>query len=86
MFSSDSTILIIPFTSSFEMDKMNPFPALTASCPLIFLSNFSNTAEVALVANFGRISLSKGTARSNNAFLPTLLVALTNALRRNPPD
>ena len=36
-FSSDSTILIISPISSFEMNKMNPFPALTAPAPLIFL-------------------------------------------------
>ena len=65
-------ILIISSTSSFEMNKVNPFPALMAPCPLIFLSSLYNTDEVALVANLGKTCLSKETARSNNAFLPKL--------------
>ena len=36
------------------MKKVNPFPALTAPCPLIFLSKLSNICEVALVANLGK--------------------------------
>ena len=39
-FSSDFTILIISSISSFQLNKMNPFPALTALRPLIFISNF----------------------------------------------
>ena len=39
------------------MDKVNPFPALTAPCPLIFLSNLSNTDEVTLVVYLGKASL-----------------------------
>ena len=31
--SSDSTVLITSSLSSFELNKVNPFPALTASCP-----------------------------------------------------
>ena len=38
---------------------MNPFPALTVPSPLIFLSNLSNTKEVALVANLGKTFLAK---------------------------
>ena len=53
-FYSDPTILIISSTSSFEMNKVNPFPGLTAPAPLIFLSNFCNTDDVALVANLGK--------------------------------
>ena len=64
------------------MNKVNPFRALTTPLPLIFLSNLSNTDEVALVANLGKTCLAKGTARSNNAFFveithhirPTLIV------------
>ena len=52
------------------MDKVNPFPALTAPRPLTFLSNLPNTDAVALVANLGKTYLAKGTARSNSAFLP----------------
>ena len=61
------------------MNKVNPFPALTAPC---FLSNLSKINKVALVANLGKISLAKGTARSKNAFLPEL----PNVLPRNLPD
>ena len=45
-FSSDSTILIIASISSFEMNKVDLFPAITAPFPLIFLSNLSNRDEV----------------------------------------
>ena len=52
--------------------KVNLFPAFTAPFQLIFLSNISKTGEVPLfpklVANFGKASLHKGTARSNNGF------------------
>ena len=37
--SSDFAILIISSRSSFEMKKVNPFPALTCICRLIFTSN-----------------------------------------------
>ena len=43
------------------MNKKNPFPALTAAFPLIFLSNISKMDEVALAANLGKSSLTKGT-------------------------
>ena len=46
--SSDSTISVISI-SSFEMNKVNPFPTFTTPCPLVFLSNTCNTDEVALV-------------------------------------
>ena len=52
------------------MNKLNFFPALTAPHPLNFLSNLSNSDEVALVANLGKTSLAKGTERSIRAFLP----------------
>ena len=46
---------------SFEINKTNPLPTLTAPCPLIFLLNLSNTEDVALVANIGKASLAKRT-------------------------
>ena len=61
---------------------MNPLHALTAPCPGFFFSNISNREEVVLVANLGKTSLAKATARSNNTFLPSL----PNASARNPPD
>ena len=51
---------------------MNPLPALTAPCPVIFFSNLSNTEEVSLVANSGKTSLAKGTAILVGAFFPKL--------------
>ena len=50
------------------MIKVNPFPALPTPFPISFLSDLSNTDEVALMANLGKASLAKGTARSNNVF------------------
>ena len=75
------TILIISFISSFEMNKINSFSALTTPFRYIFLSNLSNTDEVALVSNLGKISLAQGT-RSYNVFLPKL----PNVLPENPSD
>ena len=42
------------------MNRLNPFPALTALRPLIFLSALSSIDEVAIVANFWKTSLAKG--------------------------
>ena len=50
------------------MNKVNPFPALTASTPLIFLSTLSYTVEVALVASLSKTSLAKETAKSASVF------------------
>ena len=38
-------IIIIPFISSFEMNKVNPFPALTATFPITFLSSLFIVSE-----------------------------------------
>ena len=61
---------------------MNHFPALTAPCPLIFLSDLSHSDEVVLLANSDKTSLPKGTARSNNAFLRKLPIILPKVLPR----
>ena len=50
------------------MNKVNPFPALTAPCPLISLSNLSNAGETTLVANLGKAALVKGRGRSIGSF------------------
>ena len=55
--------LIISPISSFEMNKMNLFPALAIPCPLIFLLDLSNTYEIALVATLVKTSFAKGRAR-----------------------
>ena len=68
--------------SSFEMNKVKIFQVLTAPRSLIFLSNLFKRDEVALVANLGITSLTKGTARSSNTFLSKL----PNVLPRNLPD
>ena len=41
------------FMSSFKINKVNPFPALTAPLPLIFLSNLFIALDVKLLANRG---------------------------------
>ena len=60
-------ILIISPISSFEMDKVNPFPAVTGPGLLVFLSDLSNTDQVVLVTNLGKTSLVEGAARSVSA-------------------
>ena len=82
--SGHFTILIISSISSYEMNNVNPFPALTAPYPLVFLSNLFNTGDDPLVANSDKISFAKRTSRPNNAFLSKLLIILPNALPRNP--
>ena len=41
------------------MNKVNPFSALTAHFPLIFLSNLFVAFEVILLTNPGKLSLAK---------------------------
>ena len=53
--SNDFIIFIISFISSFEVNKVNPFP-------LIFLSNLVIALEVKLLTNPGKLSLAKGIA------------------------
>ena len=65
---------------------MNLLLALTAPCPLIFLSNLFHIDEVALVANLGKTSLAKGTTRSISPFLSKLPILLTNVSLRNAPE
>ena len=47
---------------------MDPFPTLISPCPLVFLSNLSNIDEVAFLANLGKASLAKRTAKSSYDF------------------
>ena len=65
-------ILIISFPSSFEINKGNPFPALTAPFPLIFLSNLFIAFEVKFLTNQGKLSLAEGIAIFVGAFFPKL--------------
>ena len=66
--SNDFVIFIISFISSFEINKVNPFPALTAPFPLIFLSNLFIALEVVLLTNPGKLFLAKGIATFVSAF------------------
>ena len=52
--SSDITILIILFILSFKMNKVNPFPALTAVFQLTFFSNLFIEFEAKLLTNPGK--------------------------------
>ena len=63
-------MLIIPFIYSFKINKLNPFPALTAPFPLIFLSNLFIATEVKLLTNPGKLSLAKEIAIFVSAFFP----------------
>ena len=68
--SNDFMILIISFISSFKINKVNPFPALTAPFPLIFLSNLFIAFEVKLLTNPGKLFPAKGITAFASAFLP----------------
>ena len=48
--------------SSFKINKLNPFPALTDPFPLISLSNLFISFEVKLLTNQGKLSLAEGIA------------------------
>ena len=61
--SSDFMIFIISFISSFEINKVNPFPALTAPFSLIFPSNLFTALVDKLLTNPDKLSLAKGIAR-----------------------
>ena len=69
--SKDFMILIMSFISSFEINKVNLFPDLTAPFPLIFLSKLCIAFEDKLLTNPGELSLAKGIAFAS-AFLPKL--------------
>ena len=80
--SNDFIILIISFISSFKINKVNPFPALTAPFPLMFLSNVFIAFEVKLLTNPGKLFLGRGIAIFASAFFPKL----PNQELRDPPD
>ena len=64
---------ITPFISSFEINKVNPFLALTAPFPLTFPSNLFTTFEVKFLTNPDKLSLPKGIAIFISALFPNLL-------------
>ena len=57
-------ILIISFISSFEINKVSRFSALTTPFSLIVLSNLFIAFQAKLLADRGKLSLPKGIARS----------------------
>ena len=58
--------------SSFETNKVSPFPALAARFLLTSLSNLFIAYEVKLVTNPGKLSLAKGIAKFISAFFAKL--------------
>ena len=81
-FSNKLIILIISFISSFEINKVNLFPALTVPFPLIFLSNLFIAIEVKLLTNPGKLPLAKGIA----IFVSASFLKLRNEKPKDPPD
>ena len=68
------------------MNKVNPFRALVAPLPLIFLSNLSKIDEVVLVPSLSKTLLAKETVRSIRALLSILPITLFYVLPRNPTE
>ena len=69
-----SKIHLPTYISSFEMNKVNSFTALTAPFPNIFLSNLCIAFKAILLINPDKISLVKGMA----TFVSTFLAKLPN--------
>ena len=76
-------ILIISFISSFKINKVNPFPALTATFPFIFLSNLFIAFEFKLLTNPGKLSLAKVLVL---LFVSAFFPKLPNQELKDPPD
>ena len=76
-------ILIISFICSFEINKVNPFPALKAPFPLIFLLNLFIYFEFQFFTNSVKSSLGKGIATFASAFF---FSKLPNQELKDPPD
>ena len=64
--------LIALFMFSFEINKVNLFPALIADFLLIFLSNLFIAFEPKLLTSPGNVSLPKGIATFVRDFFPKL--------------
>ena len=65
-------LLIISFISSSEINKVNPFLALTAPFPLIFLLNLFIAFEVKALTNPDKLSSTKRITIFISAFFPIL--------------
>ena len=68
----DFMISIISFISSFKINKVTPFPALTAASPFIFLPNLFIAFEVKLLTNPGKLFLANRIVMFASAFFPKL--------------
>ena len=68
-YSNDFMILTISFISSFEINNVKTFTALTTPFPLIFLSNLFIALEAKLLTNPVKLSLAKGIVKSFITFL-----------------
>ena len=65
-------ISIISFISSFEINEVNPFPALAAPFSLILLSNLFIAFEATLLTYPGKLSLAKRIATFASVSFPKL--------------
>ena len=65
-------MILISFKSSFEINKINLFPVLTAPFPLTFPSDLFIVFKAKLLTNLGKSNLAKGIATFTSAFLPKL--------------
>ena len=68
--------------SSFEINKVNPFAALAAPFPFIFLSSLFIASEVKLLTNPRKLSLAKGIAM----FVKAFILKLPNQEPKDPSD
>ena len=81
-YSNDFMILIISFIFALEINRVNIFPALTATFPLISISGLFVTLEVKLLTNPITLCLAKGISTFVIAFFPKL----ANQEPKDPPD
>ena len=70
---------MISFIFSFEINKANPFLAITASFPLILLSNLFIAFAVQLATNPGKLCLAKGIATA-------VCVLFSKLLKKEPKN
>ena len=72
----------MPFISSFEINKVSPFPAVIASFPFIFLLNLFIAFEVKFLTDPGKLSL----AKRITIFVSAFFSKLYNQEQKDPPD
>ena len=80
--SYDFMDLMLSFISSFEINKVNRFPALADRFPLVFHSDLFIKFEVKLLTNPDELSITKGIAMFVIAFFPKL----PDQKPKDPPD